>query len=165
LGGLADAVFEVDRAGTQAAKKQLIARAGLTSAASTVTFITCDFSVEDPWTKVLHDTGFDRAKPFVALWEGVTMYLTQEEVARFLRGAAAAMAGNSRACLLFDFIVEGGLSSASIRFGAQLRAKEPWLGFLPVDVGAWLTAQGVALHVSALQETDGYAVVCLKAPH
>jgi O-methyltransferase involved in polyketide biosynthesis len=53
-----------------------------------LTFVTCNFS-RDNLPQVLADAGFDRTKPAVVAWLGVTMYLEREDVFETLRYLAS----------------------------------------------------------------------------
>ena len=69
--------FEVDMAPTLKVKKQAIEKAGLPH--SHVTFVETDFNQES-WMDSLLESGFDQKRITYILWEGVTMYLTDEAV-------------------------------------------------------------------------------------
>jgi methyltransferase (TIGR00027 family) len=97
--------FEVDRPATQATKREVLARAGID--ASAVTFVSADFGRED-WFERLLAAGFDRARPAVFLWEGVTVYLTQEDVEATLRRVASCAPGS---ILVFDYFSTEALTS------------------------------------------------------
>lgn len=70
-------VFEVDQASVQEHKKAMLSRSGIDT--SRVTFVTVDFSQDDLFEH-LRANGFDATKPTLFLWEGVTLYLTEEMV-------------------------------------------------------------------------------------
>ena len=69
--------FEVDMAPTLNVKKQAIEKAGIPH--DHVTFVETDFNQES-WMDALLTSGFDLNKTAYILWEGVTMYLTDEAV-------------------------------------------------------------------------------------
>ena len=69
--------FEVDMAPTLNVKKQAIEKAGIPH--DHVTFVETDFNQES-WMDALLTSGFDPNKTTYILWEGVTMYLTDEAV-------------------------------------------------------------------------------------
>jgi len=69
--------FEVDMAPTLNIKKQAIEKAGIPH--DHVTFVETDFNQES-WMDALLTSGFDPNKTTYILWEGVTMYLTDEAV-------------------------------------------------------------------------------------
>lgn len=70
-------VFEVDQATVQEHKKAMLALSGVDT--SRVTFVTVDFSQDDLFKRLIAN-GFDATKPTLFLWEGVTLYLTEEMV-------------------------------------------------------------------------------------
>ena len=69
--------FEIDMAPTLNVKKQAIEKAGISH--DHVTFVETDFNQES-WMDALLTSGFDPNKTTYILWEGVTMYLTDEAV-------------------------------------------------------------------------------------
>lgn len=69
--------FELDQPRTQQLKRDALRAARVDT--SGVRFISVDFATRD-WTKSLIDAGFDRDVPAVFLWEGVTLYLTENDV-------------------------------------------------------------------------------------
>jgi methyltransferase (TIGR00027 family) len=74
--------FEADEKATQQVKTAAVADAGLETAS--VTFVTVDFEKEDTFER-LQAAGYDASKKTLFLWEGVTLYLTEESVRRGLR--------------------------------------------------------------------------------
>ena len=76
------AIFELDRGPTQELKVASLDRAGIDAAH--VTFVTVDFSRADTFEK-LRAAGYDPTKKTLFLWEGVTLYLAEEDVRRTLR--------------------------------------------------------------------------------
>jgi methyltransferase (TIGR00027 family) len=74
--------FEADEAVTQQVKIAAVADAGLETAG--VTFVTVDFEKEDTFER-LEAAGYDASKKTLYLWEGVTLYLTEESVRRGLQ--------------------------------------------------------------------------------
>jgi len=144
--GGARRVFEVDRPETQAAKRALLSKAGLSS--PILSFVECNFNSESPWDK-LRMAGFDASKPFVVLWEGVTMYLEPDAVKAFFKSAASVMEGNPRAFLTFDFLYLENMESVK-RASAKTvsRLGEPWICGLPKDLNGYLRDQvGSKLYV------------------
>ena len=98
--------YEVDAPGTQATKRRALRRAGVVRADDGVAYCGCDFATED-WLDALARRGgsFDPALPTLVLWEGVTMYLPEEAVARTLAtasGAAETHGGDWR--VAFDYL-------------------------------------------------------------
>jgi methyltransferase (TIGR00027 family) len=74
-------VFEVDQANVQEHKRSMIAAAGIRC--ENVTFVSVDFSVDNLFSK-LAASGFDASRKTLFLWEGVSLYLSAEQVAATL---------------------------------------------------------------------------------
>jgi methyltransferase (TIGR00027 family) len=74
-------VFEVDQAIVQEHKRSMIAAAGIRC--ENVTFVSVDFSVDNLFSK-LAASGFDASRKTLFLWEGVSLYLSAEQVAATL---------------------------------------------------------------------------------
>ena len=75
------AFYELDQAAEQAHKRKHLAGAKIDS--SHVRFVEVDFSEAD-WINSLFATDFDPAKKTIFLWEGVTLYLSEQDVKRTL---------------------------------------------------------------------------------
>ncbi len=86
------ACFEVDHPRVQALKRSKLAEAGIET--SGVTFVPVDFSREDAFDK-LAASGYDPGRTTAFLWEGVTLYLSEDDVRRTLRGAREGSAPGS----------------------------------------------------------------------
>lgn len=91
-------VYEVDHPDTQSLKQQRTA--GLTPLAKEVRFVPVDFTREDMASK-LYAAGYDKNQKTFWLWEGVTMYLTQEQVAQNLSSIASLSSPASRLALTY----------------------------------------------------------------
>ncbi len=100
--------FEVDASKTQAVKQETLAKAGIDS--SRVSFVAADFEKED-WLARLVDSGFDRERPAVFLWEGVTMYLDREAVEDTLRKIGSTAKGS---VVVFDYFTTETLQSNAL---------------------------------------------------
>ena len=100
--------FEVDTPQTQAAKRQLLRKAGIDSTA--ITFVAADFETED-WLSRLIDAGFNPHQPVVFLWEGVIIYLDRPAVESTLRKIAGTAAGS---VLVFDYFTTEPLTSPGL---------------------------------------------------
>lgn len=74
-------VFELDQLSDQAHKRKHLAAAEIDS--SHVRFVEVDFADPD-WIKALLATDYDPAQKTIFLWEGVTLYLAQQDVAATL---------------------------------------------------------------------------------
>lgn len=86
-------VFEVDHPATQDFKKEKIS--GLKPLAKEVRFVPMDFTKDDLGSK-LQAAAFDKDKKTFWLWEGVTMYLTPEQVVQDLASMKSLSSSGSR---------------------------------------------------------------------
>ena len=108
------AIFELDRARTQELKVASLGKAGIDAAR--VTFVPVDFSRDDAF-KQLRAAGYDPTKKTLFLWEGVTLYLAEEDVRRTLRDIREHAASGS--VVVADFYAE-----RFIRMGSGSLAKK-----------------------------------------
>ncbi len=104
--------FEVDHPATQADKlARLRSLSGYPLDAAR--YVECDFERQD-FVDQLGETGFDRTRAAVFLWEGVVYYLTESAVRATLARIANACHPESR--LFFDYVgkrfVEGNVRDA-----------------------------------------------------
>jgi len=95
------AVFELDQAHNQELKVTGLGNAGIDAAH--VTFVPVDFSRDDIFEK-LQAAGYDPAKKTIFLWEGVTLYLAEEDVRKTLRDVREHAATGS--VVVADFYAE-----------------------------------------------------------
>lgn len=121
--------FEVDAAGTQAAKRDTLRAAGIDDPG--VRYVACDFATQD-WLAQLTAAGFDPEVPACFVWEGVSMYLPREVVVDTL-GKVASLAPGS--LIGFDCMDEAWVSSPFMRKMTQ-RAGEGWHFGLPTGTEA-----------------------------
>ncbi|GJF16587.1 hypothetical protein NGTWS0302_16100 [Mycolicibacterium cyprinidarum] len=71
------ALFELDQEANQAHKRKYVATCGIDT--TKVEFITVDFA--DPlWIRALTSSRYDSARKTIFLWEGVTLYLSEQAV-------------------------------------------------------------------------------------
>ena len=108
------AIFELDQALTQELKVASLHTAGID--AEHVTFVPGDFSRDDTFEK-LRAAGYDPTKKTLFLWEGVTLYLAEEDVRRTLRDVRENAAPGS--VVVADFYGE-----QFIRVGSGFLAKK-----------------------------------------
>ena len=108
------AIFELDRARTQELKVASLGKAGIDVAH--VTFVPVDFSRDDAFEK-LRAADYDPTKKTLFLWEGVTLYLAEEDVRRTLRDVRQHAAPGS--VVVADFYAE-----RFIRMGSGCLAKK-----------------------------------------
>jgi len=74
--------FELDQQATQQLKIKALADAGIDT--GDTRFVSVDFQEDDAFEK-LAASGYDHSKRTLFLWEGVTLYLGEEDVRRALR--------------------------------------------------------------------------------
>jgi methyltransferase (TIGR00027 family) len=90
-------VFEVDRSGPQAWKRQRLIELGL-GIPEWLRFVSVDFEAGDRWRQRLASAGFDAGCPAIVASTGVSMYLTRgaitatlSQIAMFAPGSTFAM--------------------------------------------------------------------------
>jgi methyltransferase (TIGR00027 family) len=93
-------VFEVDHPATQA-DKQAKVRKIFGTIPSHVSFVPVDFNTQT-LEKGLHESGFDPKSVTLFIWQGVTMYLTNEAVDDTLKFVVKHSAPGS--AIVFDYI-------------------------------------------------------------
>lgn len=149
-------IFEVDHPATQQWKLSRLAAAGLAVPAG-VTHLAVDFERGDLVTRLLHG-GFDRERPAVFVWMGVSYYLEREQVSALLRTLAGMATGSE---LILDFLLPEELMDAAGR--AQHRSlanvatsnNEPLRGrYSPADLESQLRACGF----TRVEHTDSAAL-------
>ena len=92
-------VFEVDHPDTQTSKRRVLER--MSSVPSRhVCFVACDF-IRTDLESAMRAAGYDRSRPNLLLWEGVTNYLTEDAVDATLRWCSTAGPGS---LLLFTYV-------------------------------------------------------------
>jgi methyltransferase (TIGR00027 family) len=139
-------VFEVDHPSTAAVKRE---RLRFTDAdLAGVTFVAVDFE-KDSFDALLSAAGFDRSRPAIVVWEGVSQYLDGEAVCSVMRWAGKLAAGSR---FIFTYIHEGVLNGAVSFAGAEKAiakvnaSGEPWrFGLIPEELAAFLDERGLSL--------------------
>ena len=139
-------VFEVDHPDTASVKQ---ARLRFTNAdLSRVRFVPVDFEKDD-FDKLLRAAGFDRSRPSIVVWEGVSQYLDGEAVCGVMRWAGKLAAGSR---FIFTYIHEGILTGTAMFVGAEeaiskvKESGEPWqFGLIPEELTAFLKERGLSL--------------------
>jgi methyltransferase (TIGR00027 family) len=94
--GAALRVFEVDRPGPQAWKRQRLIELGY-GTPSFLRFVPVDFEAGASWWEQLASAGFDASQPAIVASTGVSMYLTKEATAATLRRIAVLARGSTLA--------------------------------------------------------------------
>ena len=139
-------IFELDHPQTSLAKQAALANAA--RPARQIRYAGIDFGSQSV-AEVLMQAGFDQTQPTCFIWEGVTNYLTAEDVDRALRQIRQS-AGDS--ILLFTYIDRAVLDHPERFLGAaKLLARvasygEPWtFGLRPEELKPYLAARGFEL--------------------
>jgi len=117
-------VFEVDHPATQSWKRDRLTSLEI-DAPSSLSFVPVDFE-RQAFERALPAAGFNRGRPAVVSWIGVTMYLTLEAVEQTLSTLAAFAAG-SRIAITYDL-------PANALTGLQLEVRNS-LATLVSDLG------------------------------
>lgn len=122
--------FEVDRDNEQSFKRAALQRAGIGT--GDIVYVSADFAQKD-WDQQLCENGFDPSVKTIFLWEGVTLYLSEDEVRETLDKIRQIAASGS--VLLLDFYALGfvekaqrgamawslDLTGEALRFGLDLQ--------------------------------------------
>jgi methyltransferase (TIGR00027 family) len=154
-------VFEVDRPGPQAWKRQRLIDLGF-GVPEWLRLVPIDFEAEGDWWQALAAAGFDAAERAVVASTGVSMYLTREAIVATLRHAAALAPGSTFA---MTFLLPLELADPEIRPGLQravmaARASgTPFISFFtPTEMLALASEAGFreVQHVSAATLTQRY---------
>lgn len=139
-------VFEIDLPGNIADKRDaLVASGGVPDG---LHLLPVDFETVD-LESVLSDAGYDRSRPALFVWEGVTQYLTEPGVRRTLDFLKSAAAGSR---LVFTYVLKDFISGADMH-GARpvyrnlVRIQKLWhFGLMPAEVEGFIAPYG--WHVS-----------------
>lgn len=140
-------IFEVDHPGTQDAKKERLAAAGI-AAPDNLAFVPVDLG-HGPVVPALEAAGFRREAPAFFFWLGVVMYLPEAVAFRVLADVAGLAAGTE---IVFDYPVDPALLTpgeqrAREAIAARAAARgEPWRSaFAPAALGERLSGLGFAV--------------------
>jgi len=139
-------IIEVDHPATQAYKRSVLERLGITSPAR---YLAWDFETHpmDDLPGALADAGHDAAAPTLTIWEGVTMYLTEAAIDASLRAIASWTAPGSNLVLTYMTRTRLTRSLAMRAFRAVVnRVGEPIrFGWEPDELPGYLAHRGFAL--------------------
>lgn len=147
-------VFEIDRPGPQAWKRQRLLDLGF-GIPKWLHFVPVDFEAGQFWRDELAAAGFDANQPAVVASTGVSMYLTREANMSTLREVAALAPGTT---LAMTFILPVELAPPKERAGIKASAKgarasgTPFVSFfVPSEILAMARDAGFSRvqHVSA----------------
>jgi methyltransferase (TIGR00027 family) len=154
-------VFEIDRPGHQAWKRQRLTELGF-GIPEWLRLVSVDFEASEPWWGQLATAGFDATQPAVVACAGVSMYLTRDAIAATLARIAALAPG---ATLAMTFLLPLDLMQPDVRQGFQLAEKgarasgTPFISFFaPPEMLSLAREAGFkdARHVSAADLTGRY---------
>jgi methyltransferase (TIGR00027 family) len=141
-------LFEVDAPPTQEAKREAIARYGLTTSAS-IEYVPCDFE-RDSLVDRLREHGFDPALPSLVVWYGVSFFLSADAVRQTLADVSRLSAPGS--VFLWDYLHESVVDGTTRYAGAQRARAAVAKRGEPYSFG--LTRQGA----ERLVKSHGFAV-------
>jgi methyltransferase (TIGR00027 family) len=154
-------VFEVDRPGPQACKRERLIDLGF-GVREWLRLVPVDFETAGSWWERLENAGFDAGQPAVVASTGVIMYLSRDATAATLRRVAALAAGSTLAA---TFMLPRSLVEPEARPGREATerfaraAGTPFISFFtPPEMLALARAAGIreARHVSAAALTERY---------
>jgi methyltransferase (TIGR00027 family) len=153
-------VFEIDRPGPQAWKRQRLIELGL-GTPEWVQFVPVDFEA-DGWERSLAASGFDSRRPAVVASAGVSIYLSRSAIESTLRRVAALAPGST---LAMTFVLPIEMADPTVRPGLELAEKgarasgTPFMSFFtPAQILALARQAGFGQvrHVSAAELRKRY---------
>jgi len=112
-------IFEVDRPGPQAWKRQRLIDLGF-GIPSYLRLVPVDFEAGETWCERLAEAGFDANRPAVVASTGVSMYLTKDTITATLRNVAT-LAPDSTLAMSFMLPIE--LADPEVRPGIERAAE------------------------------------------
>jgi len=112
-------IFEVDRPGPQAWKRQRLIKLGV-GIPEWLRLVPVDFEAGGAWWQGLSAAGFDARQPAVVASTGVSMYLTKDAITATLRQVAELVPGST---LAMSFLLPLELADPEDRPGLQLAEK------------------------------------------
>lgn len=124
IGGGDVELYELDKKQTQELKKDFLHQANIVT--SNVHFVNVDFSTEN-WYEKLCAAGYDKNKVTTFLWEGVTLYLSEEDVRNTLKEIKQNTAAGS--VIIADFYSNQFVSGDMVPGKKQLKITNEELGF------------------------------------
>ncbi len=154
-------VFEVDRPGPQAWKRQRLVDLGF-GIPSFLRLVPVDFEAGDTWWERLAEAGFDAPRPSVVASTGVSMYLTKDAIRATLRQVASLAPGST---LAMSFMLPIELADPDVRPGIERAAEgarangTPFISFFrPAEMLAIAREAGFrdVQHVSAAALAQRY---------
>ena len=154
-------VFEIDRPGPQAWKRQRLIELGY-GVPDWLRFVPVDFEAGGNWRDGLPNAGFDGTKPAIVVSTGVSMYLSKDANAATLREVAALAQGST---LAMTFLLPLELADPEVRPGLEMAEKgarasgTPFISFFtPSEIQELAYEEGFeeARHISAADLTERY---------
>ncbi len=119
--GEAVTLFEVDTPATQACKLSALEQADIPREG--VRYVTADFTVEGGWAQALLEAGCSTSEATLVVWEGVTAYLSREDVLRSLQTFRDFFCPGS--LIAFDYLSTAYVNQPQIK-NLTTRIAEPW---------------------------------------
>jgi methyltransferase (TIGR00027 family) len=154
-------IFEVDRPGPQAWKRQRLTDLGY-GVPGWLRLVPVDFEAGAPWWERLVAAGFDPSQPAIVASTGVTMYLTKDANAATLRQLASLAPGSTVAVTFqppLELLEEDERSGRQVVEKGARAAGSPFISFYsPSDIVALARDAGFAdaRHVSAAMLNQRY---------
>jgi methyltransferase (TIGR00027 family) len=154
-------VFEIDRPGPQAWKRQRLIELGF-GISDRLRFVPVDFEAGGSWRDGLETAGYDDSKPAIVVSTGVSMYLTKDANAATLHQVAALAPGSTFA---MTFLLPLELADPEVRPGLEIAqtgaraSRTPFLSFFtPPEIVVLARKAGFreARHVPAADLTQRY---------
>jgi O-methyltransferase involved in polyketide biosynthesis len=125
-----------------------------------IQYCACDFETQN-WLEVLQQVGndsqetqFDPTLPTLVVWEGVTMYLSEETIVQTLAGIASSSSSSTSTStsmsspwyIAFDYVNASWAKSRLWQYGMK-RVKEPFqfAGITPEQINALVKESGLSV--------------------
>jgi methyltransferase (TIGR00027 family) len=154
-------IFEVDRPGPQAWKRQRLIDLGF-GIPEFLRFVPVDFEAGDSWWQRVSSAGFDAGRSAVVTSTGVSMYLTKSAIEAMLRQAAVLMPGST---FVMSFLMPLELAEPELRPALEFALKgsrasgTPFISFFtPEEMLSMALEAGFknVQHVSAVMLSERY---------
>lgn len=154
-------IFEVDRPGPQAWKRQRLIDLGF-GIPAWLRLVPVDFEAEGSWWERLTAAGFDTGQPAIVASTGVSMYLAKDAIAATLRQVAGLAPGST---LAMTFLLPLELADPEVRPGLAMAEKgarasgTPFISFFtPAEIVTQAREAGFrdVRHVSAATLAQRY---------
>ena len=149
-------IFEVDRPGPQAWKRQRLIELGF-GIPKYLRFVPVDFEADQSWWGQLVNAGFDARRPAVIASTGVTMYLTKHAVEDKLRSIARLAPSSA---LAMTFLLPLDLLEPEDRPGLQMAEKgaraagTPFISFFSAPEMSTLASEAGFKNIQCISTAD-----------